>query len=1307
MKTNLSLKIAKYAAVAVIAAGATASWAQTLTNGLIFYAPFGGTYDDIAGGKTGIGTNAPALLPTGGVGNGGYVHLANDPTTPEQFVYYSDPTPATTDFSFQIWVRAADAASAQNGQTEPDPAIVATKDWGSGANVGWVLARQDGADFDLRTSATTVFDGNWHQVLITYQRGGLVTFYRDGEAVGTVNISANTGSIRPALGTWVTANVLVLGQDASFKYWHATDPAAVTSFNGDLDEAAMWSRVLGPEEVYAAYAKGINGLSLSGNLPPYFAQQPQGGTRYASDNFRLSCLPADDRGPLTYQWYKGGTAVPGATSRVSLLSNLAVGTASYTVVVNDGVGSITSAPAALTVLSTTPIISGAAVYLNFDNNLNGQSGTTVNGTPIGTDPNPKYIAGPIGNAVDFGNDGSASGIPTDWAISLGDIENVYSNNWAFSLWVNLTNNLDGALLGNKDWTAGGNVGYAFAPYNNVEVNYNAVGGPRRDIGSVNVRNGTWHHVAAIFNRDANLGTVYVDGTLSASASLSASGWESLTPANFANDTLIGASGSGPYAGAGSIDDLAIWKRALTPDEVLAIYAQGTLGQPLTTAIAGSAVKPSISSQPQGVTVYEGRKVSLAATASGTTPLSYQWYRNGTAVPNYTNTSVTLYPATVAQSGSYTLVVTNKFGSVTSAPPAVVTVLPITAVSSGLAVYLNLDDNINASGGTTNNGTATGIDPTPKYTTGRIGNSAIFNNDGSGSISSDWAISLGDIESIYAGSWSFSMWLNATNANDGAFIGNKDWNSGGNVGWVFSPTRSGSGFGSRGFINYNSPGETRKDFGDAGLMDGTWHHVAVNFDRDANLVSIYVDGNFLRSTNLSATGQESLTPTGFPNDTLIGSSGPNTWSGAGIIDDVGIWRRPLSGQEILAVYVQGLKGQPLTTASATAIAPLVVSQPKNQTRVEGLPTEMSVSAAGTQPMTYQWRRNGVNLVGATSSVLSIPAQMADSGAGFTVVVTNPYGSATSAPPAILTVTPSPTAITNSLVLYLNFESNLLAQAGTAINGTAIGANGVEKYVPGIVGFSAARFDNNNSDSAVVSDWAVSLGDIEWIYTNSFSFSLWVKTTDTYGALLGNKNWYSGGNIGWCISEYYTDWLNYRGVGGPRHDIGNFNWADDQWHHVAAAFYREGNRVFTYVDGQLTAQASLGNTGAESLTDVAIMTTLVGSSGSTQESAFGAVDDLAMWTRPLNQSEIVGIYQAGIKGQAVSQAKLGAPTLTVTATGSTITLIAPDWAVGYGLLGSSTLAPGSWTTVTATRNVIDGKTVITAPIGTGVQYFRLAK
>ena len=1320
MKDKPASQLLRHTLMAALLTAGFGLTAQTLTNNLTFYAPFsGGSLNDVAGGLTGNAMNSPTLKPSGGIGaGGGYVHLYNDSSSPVQCVWYSDPTPSTSDFSIQLWVRSTDSSSPQNGQTEPDVSLMANKDWASGANVGWVLAREDGAadgdkfqwnmnttggtrkDFDPRDASSIVFDGNWHQIVITYQRSGNATFYRDGVAMGAVSISANNGqNMRPALGAWVTNNLLVLGQDASFRYWH-TD-ALPSSYNGDLDEPAMWTRVLTVEEVAAAYRKGTGGLDVRGQLVPAFVQQPAGGTRYTSDNFLLSCLPADDRGPVTYQWYKDGSLLSGATTRSFLLTNLSVTGSSgdYTVVANDGFGSITSAPAHLTVLSATQITAGMAVYLNFDNNINAQAGTTISGTAIGNVGTQEYIPGPIGSAAIFNNDGSSpTGWSSDWAVSLGDIEWIYTNNWSFSLWVNLTNDLDGGLLGNKDWTYGDNVGWVFAPYSTTELNYYAAPGPRQDIGGVNVCDGNWHHVACVFNRDANTTYVYVDGNLTASASLSFTGWETLTPTMVSpNATLVGSSGDQAYSGAGAIDDLGIWPRNLTADEILAIYAQGLNGQPLTNAVAGTAIRPLITAEPQSMALFEGRRAALSVTAAGSTPLSYQWYKNGGLVSGATTTSLLYYPVSTNNAGTYTVVITNRYGSVTSTPPAVLTVTPVTGISSGLAVYLNFDDNINAQGGTTNSAAAVGNVGVPTYTNGIIGSAASFNNDDSDAANiSDWAASLGDIEWLYANSWSFAIWVRTTDTY-GALLGNKNWYSGANIGWVISQYRPD-------WLNYAAVGAARYDIGNYAWADGNWHHVAATFDRDANLVTAYVDGTATTNAPLGTTGLESLTPTDIIT-TLVGSSGNGADSGFGAVDDLGMWERPLSGQEILAIFVQGLHNQPLTTASTSAIKPFILTQPKAETRVEGLFTSFSVTAVGTTPLSYQWRRNGSDLAGETNNTLVWPVALSDSGASFTVVVTNLYGSITSSPPAMLTVTPGPAAITNSLVVYLNFESNILAQAGTTISGTAIGAVAQEVYTSGKIGFSAAYFNNDGSGSPLPSDWAVSLGDIEWLYTNNWSFSIWVETSDTLGAALGNKDWASGSNIGWLISEYYTDWLNYRAVGATRHDIGNFNWADGVWHHVAAVFYRDGNTVYTYVDGVATAQAPLGLTGTESLTPVAISTTLVGSSGNGDYSFQGAVDDLGMWARPLNQAEIVGIYEAGLKGKGVPQATYPPPSLAAIAAGGSITLVYPGWAKGYILEASPSLAPGSWGTVGVAASIVNGNSVVTVPATGGAQFFRL--
>ena len=82
-------------------------------------------------------------------------------------------------------------------------------------------------------------------------------------------------------------------------------------------------------------------------------------------------------------------------------------------------------------------------------------------------------------------------------------------------------------------------------------------------------------------------------------------------------------------------------------------------------------------------------------------------------------------------------------------------------------------------------------------------------------------------------------------------------------------------------------------------------------------------------------------------------------------------------------------------SENASAPVITAQPENITVTELQTASFSVTASGTAPLSYQWRRNGTPLAGATSATLTIAAALAaDHGARFSAVVTNSAGSVTS-------------------------------------------------------------------------------------------------------------------------------------------------------------------------------------------------------------------------------------------------------------------------------------------------------------------------
>ena len=112
------------------------------------------------------------------------------------------------------------------------------------------------------------------------------------------------------------------------------------------------------------------------------------------------------------------------------------------------------------------------------------------------------------------------------------------------------------------------------------------------------------------------------------------------------------------------------------------------------------------------------------------------------------------------------------------------------------------------------------------------------------------------------------------------------------------------------------------------------------------------------------------------------------------------------------------------------APLVDTQPMSCTNLAGTTAKFTTAASGASPLSYQWRKNGTNLVntgnlsGVTTTNLGIGNLQTNDSGNYTVVVTNAYGSVTSSV-AVLSVLAqnNDLYITNATVTvdgYANFE-----------------------------------------------------------------------------------------------------------------------------------------------------------------------------------------------------------------------------------------------------------------------------------------------
>ncbi len=91
--------------------------------------------------------------------------------------------------------------------------------------------------------------------------------------------------------------------------------------------------------------------------------------------------------------------------------------------------------------------------------------------------------------------------------------------------------------------------------------------------------------------------------------------------------------------------------------------------------------PAFISQPTNLTILAGSTATFSTTVSGTSPLAFQWYKNGTNLANGTGISgtttatLTLTGVTGNSAGDYSLVVTNVYGSATSSVVTLAVLVP--------------------------------------------------------------------------------------------------------------------------------------------------------------------------------------------------------------------------------------------------------------------------------------------------------------------------------------------------------------------------------------------------------------------------------------------------------------------------------------------------------------------------------------------------------------------------------------------------------------------------------------------------------
>jgi len=145
-------------------------------------------------------------------------------------------------------------------------------------------------------------------------------------------------------------------------------------------------------------------------------------------------------------------------------------------------------------------------------------------------------------------------------------------------------------------------------------------------------------------------------------------------------------------------------------------------------------------------------------------------------------------------------------------------------------------------------------------------------------------------------YTIELWIKAGNDNgsDPAIMGDKDWDSGGNPGFILC--RSGSSW----KINFANNKSERYDIGSSKpIEDGRWHHLAITFDK-TNECNVYQDGELVNSSPLTYKPEDNMTsPYNYicfaQEGTQQYSGGSPNWSGT--FNEVRIWTDVLSAETI--------------------------------------------------------------------------------------------------------------------------------------------------------------------------------------------------------------------------------------------------------------------------------------------------------------------------------------------------------------------------------------------------------------------------
>lgn len=435
-------------------------------------------------------------------------------------------------------------------------------------------------------------------------------------------------------------------------------------------------------------------------------------------------------------------------------------------------------------------------------------------------------------------------------------------------------------------------------------------------------------------------------------------------------------------------------------------AAGTaISVPATLGVTAS--RPFITASPAGQSVVVGAAFQLHVSANGELPLTYTWKRDGIAISGATAATLTIASAQPGDAGTYTVVVANSYGEVESAG-ALIAVL-------GANQTRLLNDTFSGS----------------DFKSQALPVSAFWRS--SNTSSGNLALQSGALL-VPAGRHALAYFTDG--APQSLAVGDE-------LAVAFTVNFTSVGTGSGGFRVglFNSNGVARPADGiNDGFTDYDGFLVATTPQIPAGTSSALtlmqrrtdVAGTLISSTQniytalatIGGNTQSFVTGTNYLVRLVVARTAQARLSFSftvtgGALTAYGFEREidatTVSAFDAFAVLSVSANANGSSylidnvsvthTAAPTAVAPTILAQPQDMTAVVGDDGAFSVTATGTPAPTYQWRRNGTLLAGATGPTLMFSDLKTTDADVYDVVVSNAGGSIESATARLTVLTPS--------------------------------------------------------------------------------------------------------------------------------------------------------------------------------------------------------------------------------------------------------------------------------------------------------------